>query len=165
MSIPPLPQGLRDSEISRAANALHSLAIHVLRRARAADLASGLNPERLSLLSALVYGGPRRVGDLAAIEGVSMPAVSRTLTGLEKLGLAARRRDPTDARVVLAQATAKGKRLMEQGRRRRLEIVCELLARLDRREVGAVAAVGALLPKMVSNGQQATRKKAMGNRQ
>lgn len=141
MSIPPLPEGVEDSDRMRAANALHSLAIHVLRRARAADRESELTRERLSILSVLVYAGPRTIGALAAIEDVSAPAISRSVAALEAAGLTRRARTGDDARAVSVSATVKGRRLVEAGRRRRLAIVAGELAGLSREDLHALEKV------------------------
>lgn len=148
MSIPPLPEGLSDNSVNRAANALHSLSIHLLRRARQADRETGLSPERLSLLSVLVFAGPRTIGALAEIEGVSAPAISRIVSSLEATGFAARTRNPGDAREVRVSATARGKRLMEKGRKRRLEIIASLLGELDRKNLAALSDVADILEQL-----------------
>ena len=90
---PPLPAGLRGRR-HRVANELNTTAIHALRRARVADAASGLTPERLSLLSVLVFAGPMPMSRLAAIEGVSAPAITRIVTALETDGLVTRQGCP-----------------------------------------------------------------------
>lgn len=131
MSTPPLPHGVTDDRLHRTANLLHSLSIHLLRHARVADEESGLSPQRLSLLSILVYAGARTVGELAEMEQVSPPAISRIASALERSGLLTRRRDPTDRRLVRLSATARGRRLLEQARRRRLERVASQLERLE----------------------------------
>ena len=143
MSIPPLPAGAGDSDVMRTANAIHSAAIHVLRRARAADRESGLTPERLSLLSVLVYAGARTIGALAEIEGVSAPAISRIVTALEAEGLA--RRGAKKGREVSVAAAPKGRRLVEEGRRRRLLRIALELQSLSRSELKAVRAAADLL--------------------
>jgi DNA-binding MarR family transcriptional regulator len=148
LSIPPLPADLADSVEARTANALHSLAIHLLRRARLADRRTGLSPERLSLLSVLAYAGSQTVGALALMEGVSAPAISRIASSLEGLGLARRERGADDAREVRLKATAKGKRLMEEGRRRRLEIIAEDLKRLSRRDLALLGAIPGVLERL-----------------
>jgi len=48
------------------ADRLHSAAIHLLRRLRRQDDASGLPAPQLSALSVIVFGGPITLGDLAA---------------------------------------------------------------------------------------------------
>jgi DNA-binding MarR family transcriptional regulator len=112
------------------ANRLHSIAIHLLRDARLADRETGLTPERLSLLSVLAYAGPKSISELAAIEMVSLPAITRIVNYLEKLGLAERDRTSDDGRVVRVVATRKGKKLMEEGRRRRVERIADQLTHL-----------------------------------
>ncbi len=83
MPIPPVPRGMSDDLLNRVANQLHSIAIHMLRRARVTDRENGLTPERLSLLSILAYDGPKSISELAALEMVSLPAT--TVIGGEKL--------------------------------------------------------------------------------
>ncbi|MDX1644663.1 MAG: MarR family transcriptional regulator [Thermoanaerobaculia bacterium] len=131
MSIPPLPKGVADTPRNRTANALHSTAIRLLRLARPADRDTGLSPERLSLLSVLVYAGPQSLGRLAEIEQVSRPAISRIVKALVDAGLVRRERDRRDRRSVTAHATAEGKRLMEAGRRARLSRVAAALEGLS----------------------------------
>jgi DNA-binding MarR family transcriptional regulator len=111
----------------RVANELNTTAIHALRRARVADAESGLTPERLSLLSVLVFAGPMAMSRLAAVEGVSPPAITRIVAALETEGLVTRRRVPEDRRTVEARATPKGRRVMDEGRRRRIEVLADVL--------------------------------------
>lgn len=148
MSIPPLPAGAEVSALLQTANALHSLSIHLLRRARAADKETGLSPERLSLLSVLAYVGPQTINRLAELESVSPPAISRIVTALEDRGLAQRKRSKKDARSVIVHATAKGRRLVEAGRRRRLELIADALSSLSAGDLAALARVAGILEKM-----------------
>lgn len=154
MSIPPLPAGLEDSAAARAANALHSLSIHILRRARRADRETGLGPERLSLLSVLAFAGPRSVSALADIEGVSLPAISRIVGALEGLGLTIRERGRGDGRSVIVRATAKGRRLVERGRRRRVELIEQSLRSLAPQDLAALGKAAAILER-IEGGERA----------
>ena len=148
MSIPPLPAGAKSSKLLSIANALHSLSIHLLRRAREADKQTDLSPERLSLLSILTYAGPQTINRLAEMEQVSAPAISRTVTALENASLTARKRDDNDARIVVVSATAKGKRLVEEGRRRRLDLVANELSRLPQKDLDTLSRVASILEKL-----------------
>ncbi len=47
-----------DTTAARTAERLHAAAIHLLRRLRREDVASGLTAPRLSALSVVVFGGP-----------------------------------------------------------------------------------------------------------
>jgi len=120
------------------AGRLHALAIQLLRRVRKTDAATGLSPARASAMSVLVFGGPRTIGELAAAEMVSAPTMTRLVSGLESDGYLVRSADPGDARVWRVRATAKGKRVLEEGRRRRVAQVSELLSGLDARSLGEV---------------------------
>ncbi len=148
MSTPPVPQGMQDDLLNQVANQLHSIAIHVLRRARVTDRQSGLTPERLSLLSILAYSGPKSISELAAIEMVSLPAITRIVNYLEGLGLVTRDRKSDDGRVVRVTATKKGLGLMEEGRRRRVEHVAEELSALKGLELMVVAEATRLLERI-----------------
>ncbi len=125
--VPPLPPGLRSTPRRRIANELNTTAIQTLRHARVADTASGLSPERLSLLSVLVYAGPRTMGQLARVEQVSRPAITRIVTALEDAGLADRAQVAGDRRSTLVTATATGRAAMEEARRARVETLAEVL--------------------------------------
>src|ERR1700682_719948 len=75
----------RNNHAERAletAGRLHSVAIHLLRRLRVSDLASGIGPAQLSALSVLVFGGPRSLGELAEAEQVRPPTMSRIVAGV-----------------------------------------------------------------------------------
>jgi len=119
---------------SKLAERLHSAAIHLLRQLRKADEAAGVGPARLSALSVLVFGGPASLGGLARAEQVTPATMSRLVTGLERDGLARREADPDDRRAIRVLATAKGRRLLIQGRRRRLDILESRLAPLAAKE-------------------------------
>ena len=120
------------------ANTLHSLAILVLRQARVADTETGLNPQRLSVLSVLAFGGSKTIGELATIEQVSRPAVSNLVSALEAEGLAFRERLSSDARSVMVLPSTKGLKLLEQARVGRLQIVAKRLASLSAKELDCV---------------------------
>jgi DNA-binding MarR family transcriptional regulator len=133
------------------ADRLHSLAIHLLRYARADDMATGLSAARLSVLSVLVFGGPRTVTDLAAAEQVAVPTMTRLLQGLEGDGYVRRRRDAADGRVVRVKATARGKRALESGRRARIRQVEEVTGALSADDAAVVEAAVAVLEARLSS--------------
>jgi DNA-binding MarR family transcriptional regulator len=146
--LPPPPAGVPDDDLHRTANAVHSAAVRLLRRARASDTAMDLDGPRASLLSVVVFGGPMPVTRLAAIEQVSAPAITKTVSLLERQGLVARERSAEDRRVVLVRATAEGRRVLELGRAARVRAVADLLAGLPERDRAlvqrAAAAIGRL---------------------
>jgi DNA-binding MarR family transcriptional regulator len=126
------------NDFDKAADALHSSAVRLLRLARTADTAMDLDGARASLLSVLVYGGPQPVSALAAIEQVSAPAITKTVAALVGQGLAARTRSTTDRRVVLVSATEDGRRLLERGRAARVTMIAELIDGLPPADVAVL---------------------------
>jgi DNA-binding MarR family transcriptional regulator len=124
------------------ASHLHSAAIHLLRRLRAEDEASGLTPSRLSALSVVVFAGPISMGDLARAEQVRAPTVSRLVRELERDGLVRRKVDTRDARIQWLTATPRGRRVLQAGRARRVSrLAADLrgLSASDRRTLGRAA--------------------------
>jgi DNA-binding MarR family transcriptional regulator len=139
-----LPSGLPADDRHEIANALHSAALRLLRRARTADKSMDLDGPRASALSVLVFGGPMAIGALAAAEQVSAPAITKTVTGLETSGLVERVRSAADRRVVLVRATPKGRALLERGRAARVRVVAQMLdglSEMDRRTLRRAAAI------------------------
>jgi DNA-binding MarR family transcriptional regulator len=106
---------------------LHAAAIGLLRTVRAEDRQLGMSPARLSVLSILVFGGPRTVMQLTEAEQVAAPTMSKLISGLEAEGYIARKGDPADARVWLIRATAKAKRILMRGRDQRINALMKLL--------------------------------------
>ncbi|MDQ4108186.1 MAG: MarR family transcriptional regulator [Actinomycetota bacterium] len=121
------------------ADRLHSAAIHLLRRLRVEDEALGISAPRLSVLSVLVFAGPKRIGELARIEQVEPPTMTRLVDGLVRDGLAVRDADPDDARAVRVLATPTGARTLRRGRARRVETLSRSLAALSPTELAALS--------------------------
>lgn len=117
------------------ADRLHSAAIHLLRRVRKQDAATGEGPARLSALSVLVFGGPKTLGELAAAEQVKPPTMSRIVAGLAGSGLVEITADSRDGRRMHIRATPKGTRLFEKGRRLRIESLAAQLNALSPEEL------------------------------
>jgi DNA-binding MarR family transcriptional regulator len=134
---------------SELADRLHSTAIHLLRRVRKEDDASGLTAPKLSALSVLVFGGPRTVGALAAVEQVRPPTMSVLVADLERAGLIVRRRDAADARQVLIEPTDEAKRLLHEGRQRRTAWLAERLNGRTDEELSALAKAAEVLGEIV----------------
>ena len=130
------------------ADKLHSAAIHLLRRLRAEDSAMELSAPRLSALSVVVFAGPVSLSDLAAAEQVRLPTISRLIKDLESEGLVKRVKSGSDARVQRVAATAKGKKLLQEGRRRRVSRLAAELAALSPAESKMLAEAAELMEKL-----------------
>ncbi len=130
------------------AGRLHSAAIHLLRRLRREDDASGLSAPRLSALSVVVFRGPVTIGDLARAEQVRVPTMSRLVAALEDDRLLRRVPDPEDRRVVRVEATAAGRALLHAGRRRRVAALAADVGALSVAERRALRDVIPLLERL-----------------
>ena len=129
-------------EILRVADRLHSASIHLLRRLRVRDRESGIGPAQLSALSVLVFGGPKSLAELAEAEQVKPPTMSRIVAGLEKAKLVKAAATKEDARRMRIVPTPKGEKVMWDGRKRRVEMLAELIGDLsvsDVQKLGEIA--------------------------
>jgi DNA-binding MarR family transcriptional regulator len=96
-------------------------------------------------LATLDRTGPRRITDLAAIEGVTQPAMTVLVRVMEESGLVERRGDPSDKRVTLARLTEAGASYVRARRRAGVQAYAGLIDKLTDDEVEAlVAALPAL---------------------
>jgi len=143
------PESPAREAVHLAADRLHKQAIRLLRRLRREDSATGLAPARASALSVLVFGGPSSLGDLAAAEQVRAPTMSRVVAALVADGLVARDGDPDDGRAVRLRATARGVRLLQHGRARRLRAFADMLSGLNDAELETLVAAAALLERVI----------------
>lgn len=133
---------------TRLADRLHSAAIHLLRHLRQEDDASGLTAPRLSALSVIVFRGPLTVGELARAEQVRPPTISRLVSDLEEDGLVRRREDSEDRRVRWVEATEEGMRLLQEGRRRRVDRLARRLRSLSKEDMATLVHAAGLLEQL-----------------
>ncbi len=145
----PLAQAL--PEAFTVADRLHSAAIHLLRRVRKQDVATGEGPARLSALSVLVFGGPKTLGELAAAEQVKPPTMSRIVSGLARSRLIEISADPHDARRMRIRATAKGTRLLQKGRQLRIAYLTSRLESLPPEELAALGQAVEILNRLLEH--------------
>jgi len=127
-----------DAATLALADGLHSTAIHLLRRLRRVDEATGLTAPKMSVLSVLVFGGPCSLGKLASVEQIRPPSMTKLIQGLERQGLVARRAAPMDRRSSLIRATPKGIALLKHGRSRRVSELASWMSALSRSEAAAL---------------------------
>jgi DNA-binding MarR family transcriptional regulator len=118
---------------------------------RREDPQTGLSAARLSALSVLVFGGPRTLGELAAAEQVRPATMTRIAQSLVEDGYARRAADPRDGRVVRLSTTPKGRRVVQQGRERRVANLARLLERLSPDEVAHVREAAELVERALAD--------------
>ena len=136
-------------DASEIADRLHSVAIHLLRKARREDAGSGLSTACLSALSVIVFGSPLTLGQLAEVEQVRSPTMTRIVDQLVAEGLAERERVLDDRRRTLVRATPAGVRLMREGRWRRVASLARDLAEFSGEELAVLERAADLLERVV----------------
>lgn len=136
----------RDAPAPDQADIAGRLAIAVGRiNRRIRPAADGLSHGLLSALSTIMIKGPLRPGDLARIEIVAAPSITRALGDLEARGLISRSQDPDDGRSFFVTVTDAGVDAVLRARSERANGVARLLERLDARQLAEIsAALGAL---------------------
>lgn len=105
----------------------------------------------LSALATLIQDGPQRSGTLAHVEGITAPAMTRTLNSLEALGYVERTTDPADGRAHLVAATDAGRALVVQGRSARLRALQERFERLPDASRSSIVEALAALEELTSD--------------
>jgi DNA-binding MarR family transcriptional regulator len=116
-----------------------------MRRIRHEDDALGLSAPRLSALSTVAFGEARTLGEMARMEQVTPPTMTRMVASLERDGLVKRQTDASDKRVIWVEATAKGRRLIEQGRMARVAFLEQHVADLPAEDRRALARASELM--------------------
>jgi DNA-binding MarR family transcriptional regulator len=132
---------------------MHSAAIHLLRRVHEVDAAAmGISPARASALSVLVFGGSRSLTALAGAERVTLATMSKLVHAMEADGLVRREQDADDGRAITLHATPKGRRTLERGRARRLDLLEELLMGATESEIAAVRTAAEVVERALRSG-------------
>ncbi|MFV1988557.1 MAG: MarR family winged helix-turn-helix transcriptional regulator, partial [Gemmatimonadota bacterium] len=141
-------EDIRRSDI---ADRLNSAALRLTRRVRREDRALGETPARLSIISTLVNRGPTTLADLAELEQVRPPTVTRLVQALERDGYVVRRTARHDARVSLITSTSKAWKLLEDIRERRLGALRSGLARLGPDELRTLEHAAVLIDRLATH--------------
>ena len=116
------------------------------------------SPQRISrseagLLSSL-SGGPRRITELADLEGHAQPTMTLLVKRLEERGWVARRRDPADGRVVLVSLTDAGAVALEDVRAAYRTVLRDHLAAMSDEQIAALLTATEALETLLSALQQ-----------
>jgi DNA-binding MarR family transcriptional regulator len=111
-----------------------SLRISVMRLARRLRLEKStedLSMNQLAALGTLNRCGGLTVGELAGIEKVKPPSMTRTVNSLAEAGLVLRSPHPTDGRQVMVDLTPAARQVLDEDRRRRDAWLAKRLAALS----------------------------------
>ena len=113
--------------------ALHALAAGTIRRRN-----RSLSLTAAATLATIERTGPRRLTDLAVNEEVTQPSMTVLVNQLVDMGLAERRRDAADARVVMVAITPAGRKHLRSIRRAGAAALTVLIDKLPEDEAEAL---------------------------
>jgi len=96
----------------------------------------------------LVFAGSKSLAELAQAEQVKPPTMSRIVAGLRRASLVRLTSNKADGRAIVITATAKGVRLMQQARVRRVESLARAISALPELEVGLLGKAAEIIEKL-----------------
>jgi DNA-binding MarR family transcriptional regulator len=137
---------LNGPQLTRMATDLRLACMRISRRIRF-ESSHDVAPHQFSVLCRLEET-PRTPGELAEIERVAKPSMTRTVGALVDRGLVLRQPDPTDGRQVILSITDAGRRSVRTIRRQRDAWMASRVARLSAEEQDVLARATVILAKV-----------------
>lgn len=134
-------------------SALRLAVLRLSRRLRQETAGSGeVTPSQTSALVVLARHGELTLGELASIERIAPPSMTRIAARLEEKGLLERRPDTADRRVARVAISAAGSELLRLSRERGDAFVSSRLATLSEEEQELLAQAVPLLERLAGEG-------------
>jgi DNA-binding MarR family transcriptional regulator len=111
---------------------------------------TGLGPTLIAALATVAREGPLTLGELAAAEQVAPPTITKVAGKLVDEGLAVRRIDEADRRIVRLEVTDAGIRQLEANREKRTTWLAERLERCTPEELACLSAAADVIEHLVA---------------
>jgi DNA-binding MarR family transcriptional regulator len=144
-----MPARTPDTSLTETASQLRNAIVRTSRVLRQeAALETGLSPTQTAVLASINRCGPVTPSELAEIERVKRPTMTRTLACLERESLIERTPDPADGRSSLVAVNDAGRERLAALRRRKSAYLARRLRKLDPEEVETLARAAELLDRM-----------------
>jgi DNA-binding MarR family transcriptional regulator len=105
---------------------------------------------QLAALGTVFQHGPLSAGELAELERVQPPSMTKTIAAMEERGLVSRTAHPTDRRQVVISVTPAGRDLVLSTRVARTQWLARQLATLSANERATLRAAVPILEKLAS---------------
>jgi DNA-binding MarR family transcriptional regulator len=109
---------------------------------------TGLSPSTTAALATINRSGPLTPSELAELERVKRPSMTRTLACLDREGLIARTPDPADGRSSLVAINDAGRERLARLRRRKSAYLARRMRGLAPEEIETLARAAELLERM-----------------
>jgi DNA-binding MarR family transcriptional regulator len=120
-------------------------------RQEAAAEATGLTPTSTSALATIERFGPLTPSELAKLERVQRPTVTRTLGCLDREGLIERTPDPADGRSALVSVNADGRERLRRLRRRKNAYLARRMRDMAAADVETLERAAGILERMLED--------------
>ncbi len=156
-----MTQNARDTSLTDLAAQLRLGIVRTARRLRqeAAAEATGLTPTSTAALATIERHGPLTPSELAVLERVQRPTVTRTLGCLDREGLIERTPDPSDGRSSLVSVNAAGRERLRRLRGRKNAYLAKRMREMPAADVATLERAAAILEGMLeSEGAPARRR-------
>jgi DNA-binding MarR family transcriptional regulator len=140
----------KDIPLSECAAHLRTAIVRTARRLRqeAAAETSGLTPTSVAALATIERYGPMTPSEIAAVERVKRPTITRTLACLEREGLIDRAPDPDDRRSALVSVNGAGRERLRRLRGRKNAYLARRMRDLSDEEVETLERAAEILERM-----------------
>ena len=148
MPSPAVASRVRPEGVSRLRLAIVRLGRRLRQQANA-----GVTPSQLSVLATIDRHGPVGLKELAAIEQVKPPSITRIVTALEEEGFVTRVVSDEDRRSARVSLTSDGRQALARVRRQRDAWLAQRLAGLSPDEVDALMRALPALEKLLEEQQ------------
>ena len=141
------------SALTDAAARLRLAVVRTARRLRqeAAGEVSGLTPTSTAALATIERYGPLTPSELAALERVKRPTVTRTLGCLEREGLVERAPDPADGRSALVSVNTAGRERLRRLRGRKNAYLARRMRDMPAADIEALERAAEILERMLED--------------
>jgi DNA-binding MarR family transcriptional regulator len=139
-----------DIPLSERAAHLRMAIVRTARRLRqeAAAETSGLTPTSVAALATIERHGPLTPSEIAEIERVKRPTITRTLGCLEREGLIDRAPDPADGRSSLVSVNGAGRERLRRLRGRKNAYLARRMKEMTSEEVETLERAAEILERM-----------------
>ena len=141
--------------VGDSATELYVALVRVVRDLRRAAPSGGVGAGAMSALFSLAKLGPARVSALADHEGVSPASMTRIVDRICELGFAVRTTDPDDGRAHLVSLTDAGRKVVDEGKLARIDVVRRRIAMLSESDREALERLVPVLDRLAETAQGA----------
>jgi DNA-binding MarR family transcriptional regulator len=132
------------------ADRLRLAIVRTARRLRQ-EVGEHISPSSVAALATIERRGPLAPSELAELERVKRPTITRVVSRLEEAGLVERTNDPTDGRAFLVSITRQGSELLRRIRTRKNAYLARRLSKLDADDLAALERAADVLERILED--------------